>query len=118
MLHPIRARRLAYGLAILYFVAPMLEGNLIGALLTFAPSPLYATYRAVPRAWGLPVLADQQLGGLIMWVGGAFVWLAAMTAVFFVWASREEAEARGAPPLRHDLGIDAGRPAARRARTR
>ena len=49
----------------------MLHTSALGALLTFAPSPWYATDRA--RAFGLTSLEDQQLGGLIMWVpGGGF----------------------------------------------
>ena len=48
----------------------MLVGNLIGAVLTFADHPLYDTYLKVPRLWGISVVQDQQLGGLIMWVLG------------------------------------------------
>ncbi len=105
---PIGTRRLGYGLTLLYFLPPMLEGKLIGPLLTFASTPLYATYRAAPRLWGLSALDDQKLGGTLMWVGGAFFWLAAMTVVFFVWASQEEDEARGGP-LRP--GLEVGQPA-------
>lgn len=42
--------------------------GLLGALLTFAPEPLYATHAVAPVAWGLTPLADQQLAGLLMWV--------------------------------------------------
>jgi putative membrane protein len=42
--------------------------GLLGALLTFAPEPLYATHSVAPVAWGLTPLADQQLAGLLMWV--------------------------------------------------
>jgi putative membrane protein len=41
---------------------------LLGALLTFAPNALYATHAVAPLLWGMSPLADQQLGGLIMWV--------------------------------------------------
>lgn len=63
-------RRLSYEAAIAYLIPPILVSNLIGALLTFAPRPLYTNYLAVPRLWGISVLLDQQLGGLIMWVPG------------------------------------------------
>jgi putative membrane protein len=43
---------------------------LLGALITFAPVPLYALHQTAPLAWGLVPLADQQLAGLIMWVPG------------------------------------------------
>lgn len=42
--------------------------GLLGALLTFAPDPLYAAHAAAPLLWGLSPLEDQQLGGLLMWV--------------------------------------------------
>jgi putative membrane protein len=42
--------------------------GLLGALLTFAPDPLYGAHALGPQLWGLSRLADQQLGGLLMWV--------------------------------------------------
>jgi len=53
---------------------------------------LYPFYAAAPRVWGggLSPLADQQLGGLVMWVGGTiYLWVAA-TVVWFRWSVREE----------------------------
>lgn len=49
-------------------LAGYMQMALLGALLTFAPDPLYAIHAAAPLAWGLWPIADQQLGGLIMWV--------------------------------------------------
>jgi cytochrome c oxidase subunit 2 len=57
--------------------------GLLGALLTMAPEPLYPSYFGRPDAWGLTVLQDQQLAGVIMWVPLGLpylvvgVWLAA-----------------------------------------
>lgn len=42
--------------------------GLLGALLTFAPRPLYPHHLIAPLAYGLDPLQDQQLAGLIMWV--------------------------------------------------
>ncbi|AVO44101.1 cytochrome c oxidase assembly protein [Phreatobacter cathodiphilus] len=42
--------------------------GLLAAVLTLAPEPLYAAHAVAPVAWGLSPLADQQLGGLLMWV--------------------------------------------------
>ena len=42
--------------------------GLLGALLTFAPGSLYAAHATAPLLWGFSPLADQQLGGLLMWV--------------------------------------------------
>ncbi|MBX9697964.1 MAG: cytochrome c oxidase assembly protein [Acetobacteraceae bacterium] len=42
----------------------------LGALLTFAPRPLFAPHLLSTLPWGLTALEDQQLGGLLMWVPG------------------------------------------------
>ncbi|WP_410217042.1 cytochrome c oxidase assembly protein [Paracoccus sp. (in: a-proteobacteria)] len=54
--------------------------GLIGAVLTFAPGILYVQHIEGAAQWGLPVLADQQLAGLIMWVPG-FLPLAGLAAL-------------------------------------
>ncbi|TGD43942.1 cytochrome c oxidase assembly protein [Pseudotabrizicola sediminis] len=51
--------------------------GLIGAVLTFAPTALYPQHLPGSDAYGLSLLADQQLAGLIMWVPG-FLPLAAL----------------------------------------
>ena len=52
---------------------------------------IYPTYAAAPRLFGLTALGDQQLGGLIMWLGVSTYYFVLMTAIFFIWANREEA---------------------------
>jgi len=42
----------------------------LGALLTFAARPFYLIHALAAPTWGLSGLEDQQLAGLIMWVGG------------------------------------------------
>ncbi|WFE76579.1 cytochrome c oxidase assembly protein [Roseinatronobacter sp. S2] len=55
--------------------------GLIGAVLTFAPRPLYLEHLVYTEAFGLTALADQQLAGLVMWVPGMlpFALFAALT---------------------------------------
>ena len=48
----------------------MAQMGMLGALLTFAPRPLYAAHFGTTQPWGLEQLADQQLAGLVMWVPG------------------------------------------------
>ncbi len=51
----------------------VLEGLFIGAPLTFADRPLYRTCAGMAPTWGITTIADQQVGGSIMWVpGGMF----------------------------------------------
>jgi len=64
--------------------------GLAGALITLAERVLYPFYESAPRVWGLAPLADQQLGGLLMWVVGTiYLWVAA-SVVWFRWSAREE----------------------------
>ncbi|HEX2019262.1 MAG TPA: cytochrome c oxidase assembly protein [Aurantimonas sp.] len=46
----------------------IVQMGLLGALITFAPEPLYAPHFLTTAPYGLSALDDQQLAGLIMWV--------------------------------------------------
>ena len=78
------ARR-SQGLSILYLFGMALQSTLLGALLTFSATPWYTAHLASAPAWGLTPLEDQQFAGLIMWVPGAGVYLAAALGLFAVW---------------------------------
>jgi putative membrane protein len=81
--------RLSPGLGMLYLFLVQLPMQLLGAILTFAKEPLYPWYAAAPRTWGLSLLDDQKLGGLLMWVpGNLWIW-GAMSLLFFQWAKEE-----------------------------
>lgn len=54
--------------ALLAMVASAALMGLLGALLTFAPQPLYEAHATTTAAFGLTPLEDQQLAGLVMWV--------------------------------------------------
>lgn len=56
--------------------------GLLGALLLFAPAPLYAAHLFTTDAWGLSPLQDQQVAGLVMWVfaGAPYLGVAAVLA--------------------------------------
>jgi putative membrane protein len=53
---------------LLFVVASFAQMGMLGAVLTFAPSVLYAAHAMAPFEWNMTPLYDQQLGGLIMWV--------------------------------------------------
>src|SRR5690606_17155705 len=63
-------RRHAYGSGVFYTFATAAHTGVLGALLTLAPAGWYPRYAATTEAWGLTLLEDQQLAGLIMWVPG------------------------------------------------
>jgi len=52
---------------LIFVIAAFAQMGLLGAILTFASSPLYGAHALAPLAWGLTPLEDQVLGGLIMW---------------------------------------------------
>jgi putative membrane protein len=79
---------------VLYLFLQTVPASLVGGLLALAGTASYVTYAIAPRITGLSALEDQQLGGLIMWVGGGVYFLLATGVVFFAWASREEAAER------------------------
>ncbi len=54
--------------ALLTILAAMAQMGLLGAILTFAPDPLYAAHLVTTAPFGLSPQEDQQLAGLIMWV--------------------------------------------------
>jgi putative membrane protein len=45
----------------------------LGALLTLSPRPWFLVYSVTTWPWGLSQSADQQLGGVIMWVVGGIL---------------------------------------------
>src|SRR3989442_5387772 len=91
--------RASYGTQLLYLFALGLPMSLAGALITLADGVLYPFYASAPRVWDLTPAADQQLGGLLMWVVGTlYLWVAA-SVVWFRWAAREESsDVEGAVP--------------------
>lgn len=54
----------------------VVQMGMLGAVITFARTPLYDAHRGVTTAWGLSALQDQQLAGLIMWVPASLPYLA------------------------------------------
>jgi putative membrane protein len=78
------------GVAIVYLFTTTIHTGVLGALLTLARHPLYATLDAgLYDLSGLTPLEDQQLGGLIMWVPGALVYVGVALFLLSRWLSRD-----------------------------
>jgi cytochrome c oxidase assembly factor CtaG len=92
------AARIAFALAAV--PATMLAGIVIA----FSPEPIYTYYEAMPRLWGLSVLDDQRLAGVIMWIPGSMMYL--LTALILVarWMGKEAAK----PALRESQWAESG----------
>ena len=87
-------RRSTTPAAIAALLAATVQMGLLGALLTFAATPIYTPHILTTAAWGLSALEDQQLAGLIMWVPAAGLYLGAAVAIAHRWLAHEE---RGFP---------------------
>jgi len=61
-----RGGRMKYGAAVAYVFTTAVHTSVLGALLTCSSKLWYPAYIGRTEAWGLSVLEDQQLGGLIM----------------------------------------------------
>jgi cytochrome c oxidase assembly factor CtaG len=103
------APRAAYPVQMLYLFALMISTTGLGALLSLAQYPLYPFYLDAPRVlggmplpvhipgsrlWGLSVMDDQQMAGLIMWVPGNMLYFSAFMVVLNQWFRNEEKRQR------------------------
>ncbi|TNC48448.1 cytochrome c oxidase assembly protein [Rubellimicrobium rubrum] len=79
------------GAGALWVLLSYMAMGLLGALIAFAPQPLYATHATTPLLWDFTALADQQLAGFLMWVpaGLPFAFWGALLARR-AWAQAEE----------------------------
>lgn len=74
----------------LYFFALTLPGSAVGVYLTFSDAGLYRPYDTAPRVFGIPNYMDQQIAGLLMWVGEATIFLLLITYTFLRWWGEQE----------------------------
>lgn len=85
--------RLPYLSQILYLFVNCQVMVGLGALLFFsAGSPAYTPYFTAPRIFGISVVDDQMLGGLIMWIPGNLVYVLVMSIAFYFWFEKQEAQ--------------------------
>jgi putative membrane protein len=78
------ARRGA-GAGVLYLFGTAVYTGGLGALLTVSTRVWYPLYLGRTAPWGLTPLEDQQLAGLIMWMPGALVYVAAAVTLAAMW---------------------------------
>jgi cytochrome c oxidase assembly factor CtaG len=92
LIQPTGRRRLGYGASLLYVFTTALQSGALGALLTFARTPLYPIYTSSAAAWNLTILEDQQLAGVIMWVPAGVIYLGAALVLLSQWLRTMEAK--------------------------
>lgn len=90
VIEPSGRRRLGYGTSLLFVATTAVLSGLPGALMILAPRPLYPVHAAGVAHWGLTLLQDQQLAGLIMWIPAGLAYLAAIAWLFVRWLAEAE----------------------------
>jgi putative membrane protein len=74
----------------LFLFAQSIVPTVPASFLTFASTPIYESYAAAPRLWGISAVTDQMVAGLIMKiVGGLLLW-SVIALLFFRWYSSEQ----------------------------
>jgi putative membrane protein len=92
--------RMSYPMQIMYLFLLMIPMTAVAAPITLANSILYVFYEGGTHPLGLTPMADQVLGGLIMWVGQGVYIMFVFTAIFYRWSRRDDQEE---PPINREV---------------
>ena len=82
--------RLAYPLQMVYLFLLSIAQLIVFAAITFSRVPLYEWYADAPQIWALSPVVDQQIGAIIMKMGGGALFMTLLIVAFFRWYKREE----------------------------
>lgn len=52
-----------------------------GVAIAMARAPIYTYYESVPRLWGISVMNDQIISGMIMWIPGTMMYVVAILVI-------------------------------------
>ncbi|MBC7137568.1 MAG: cytochrome c oxidase assembly protein [Defluviimonas sp.] len=88
------------GLGILSLLITFKVSLISGALLAFAPVAFYTSYGTRPATWGLSLIEDQQLAGLLMMTVGSMMYVVAAIVLLGVWMRPFDGAARPRRALR------------------
>ncbi|MDA1188375.1 MAG: cytochrome c oxidase assembly protein [Chloroflexi bacterium] len=86
--------RLSDPAQMLYLAALSVASIIVFAPLVFASTPVYDFYAQAPRLWAVSPVSDQQIGAIIMKVGGGFLFMTLLIITFFRWFNKEEAKSK------------------------
>jgi cytochrome c oxidase assembly factor CtaG len=77
----------------IYLFLQTIPGGIVGAFITYAEGTLYSHYAlASQRPWGIQIKTDQEIAGLMMWVGTNTLYLVLISVIFLRWAGKQEEE--------------------------
>ncbi len=84
--------RVSYPMQMMYLFGLSVAQIIVFGALTFAGEPIYAFYVNAPRILTISALTDQQIGAIIMKVGGGALFLSLLIIIFYRWYGEEERE--------------------------
>ncbi len=82
--------RVSYPMQMMYLFGLSVAQIIVFGALTFAGEPIYAFYVDAPRILSISALTDQQIGAIIMKVGGGLLFLGLLIVTFYRWYGEEE----------------------------
>ncbi|MGH2705847.1 MAG: cytochrome c oxidase assembly protein [Actinomycetota bacterium] len=82
--------RISYPAQMLYLFLQTIVPTVPASFLTFTDTPIYHFYETIPRVFGISVVDDLRVAGLIMKLGGGMILWAVIALLFFRWSGREE----------------------------
>ena len=82
--------RLSYPAQMIYLFVLSIAQIIVFAPITFARQPLYQWYVDAPQVWPLSDVVDQQIGAIIMKIGGGAIFMALIIVAFLHWFDKEE----------------------------
>jgi putative membrane protein len=89
---PVRSK-LSYPQRLLYLLSVVTPTAVLASIITMSRGIIYDDYLNGPMHFGMTTLEDQTMAGLILWLPGNALYLSALTAIFFTWASKESKQA-------------------------
>ena len=103
--------RISYPLGMLYLFLLSIAQLIVFAPITFAPEPIYEWYANAPRIISaITPVVDQQIGAIIMKIGGGALFLILIIVLFFRWYNREEERTEAERPQPESFDGDVQKP--------
>ena len=78
------AKKITIPIRIVYLLLAVTPTAVVAAFITLADSVIYG--ENIPRLFNIEAIEDQKIGGLIMWIPGNAIFIAALTVLFFKWS--------------------------------
>ena len=88
----IGAKKISLPIRIVYLLLAVTPTAVVAAFITLADSVLYG--ENLPRLFNIEAIEDQKIGGLIMWIPGNTIFIAALTTLFFKWSYKQSKNER------------------------